>query len=148
MRTLCQCTDAASEVYCKGGVEFALPPQESASLREQLTALEEASTRRTTELAAQVKRGQDYIGQLMAERKQIDNKFHDMKTDLITRLQNACTQRDEARGRVSSSTVVAAVPVLAWCRLWTDGLVIQCYTVGKSRGSITGLERQRWPLGP
>ncbi len=80
--------------------------QESASLKERLAAAEEATSRKTTELATQLKRAQDYIGQLMAERKQIDNKFHDMKTDLITRLQNACTQRDEARGRVGMHGLV------------------------------------------
>ncbi|GLC45498.1 hypothetical protein PLESTM_001742300 [Pleodorina starrii] len=43
---------------------------------------------------------QDYIGQLISERSQIDKEFAEMKTDLTTRLQNACAQRDEARGRV------------------------------------------------
>ncbi len=73
-----------------------------ASLKQQLAAAEEATSRKTTELATQLKRAQDYIGQLMAERKQINNKFHDMKTDLLQRAQAACAQRDEARGRVGN----------------------------------------------
>lgn len=43
---------------------------------------------------------QDYIGQQLNERSDIEKKFHAMKEDLITRLQNACAQRDEARGQV------------------------------------------------
>ena len=40
---------------------------------------------------------QEYINRQMMERSDIEKKFHSMKDDLITRLQNACGQRDEAR---------------------------------------------------
>ena len=43
---------------------------------------------------------QEYIGRQMNERSDIEKKFHSMKDDLINRLQNACNQRDEARGQV------------------------------------------------
>ncbi|EFJ44389.1 type XI myosin heavy chain MyoA [Volvox carteri f. nagariensis] len=74
--------------------------QEMASLKERLAASEEMANRKAQEMATALKKAQDYIGQLMSERSQIDKKFHEMKSDLITRLQNACAQRDEARGRV------------------------------------------------
>ena len=32
--------------------------------------------------------------------RELENRFHSMKDDLITRLQNACAQRDEARAQV------------------------------------------------
>ncbi len=82
-------------------------PQENTALKQHLAAAEAATTRKTTEMAILLKNAQEYIGQLTAERKQVDNKFHAMKTDLITRLQNACTQRDEARGRVGTQTLVS-----------------------------------------
>lgn len=44
---------------------------------------------------------QDYIQRLMAEKADLDKRFHGMKDELITRLQNACTQRDDARAQVS-----------------------------------------------
>ncbi|KXZ52496.1 MYO1A protein [Gonium pectorale] len=74
--------------------------QEIESLKERLASSAEAGNRKHSELAAGLKKAQDYIGQLMSERKQVDAKFHEMKADLITRLQNACAQRDEARGKV------------------------------------------------
>lgn len=43
---------------------------------------------------------QDYIQRLMAEKADLDKRFHGMKDELITRLQNACAQRDEARAQV------------------------------------------------
>ncbi|PNH01632.1 hypothetical protein TSOC_012467, partial [Tetrabaena socialis] len=64
------------------------------------TSLFGASPDTDIEMAIALKKAQDCIGQLMSERSQIDKKFHEMKSDLITRLQNACSQRDEARGRV------------------------------------------------
>jgi myosin-5 len=45
---------------------------------------------------------QDYIQRLMAEKSDLDKRFHGMKDELITRLQNACAQRDEARAQVGS----------------------------------------------
>jgi hypothetical protein len=44
---------------------------------------------------------QDYIQRLMAEKADLDKRFHGMKDELIMRLQNACAQRDEARAQVS-----------------------------------------------
>lgn len=46
---------------------------------------------------------QDYIQRLMAEKADIDKRFHGMKDELITRLQNACGQRDEARAQVGDA---------------------------------------------
>ncbi len=43
---------------------------------------------------------QDYIGRLTHEKGDLDKRFHGMKDELIARLQNACAQRDEARGQV------------------------------------------------
>ncbi|KAG2451764.1 hypothetical protein HYH02_003543 [Chlamydomonas schloesseri] len=74
--------------------------EELRAIKERMAASEEAAKVKTAEMATALKKAQDYIGQLMNERGQIDKKFHEMKTDLITRLQNACAQRDEARGRV------------------------------------------------
>jgi hypothetical protein len=53
---------------------------------------------------------QDYIQRLMAEKADLDKRFHGMKDELITRLQNACAQRDEARAQVGNS--------LCWLNLW------------------------------
>jgi hypothetical protein len=54
---------------------------------------------------------QDYIQRLMAEKADLDKRFHGMKDELITRLQNACAQRDEARAQVGSSLCcVASLP--------------------------------------
>ncbi|KAF8063028.1 XI-F [Scenedesmus sp. PABB004] len=52
------------------------------------------------ELDKQLKVAQDYIQRLMAEKADLDKRFHGMKDELITRLQNACAQRDEARAQV------------------------------------------------
>eukprot|EP00775_Hariotina_reticulata_P007220 gene7220-7433_t len=54
-----------------------------------------------TELDRQLKVAQDYIQRLMAEKSDLDKRFHGMKDELITRLQNACAQRDEARAQES-----------------------------------------------
>ncbi|GFR45883.1 hypothetical protein Agub_g7337 [Astrephomene gubernaculifera] len=69
-------------------------------LQSMLETVQDAAKLKATELATALKKHQDYIGQLMSERSRIDKKFQEMKADLITRLQNACAQRDEARGRV------------------------------------------------
>ena len=52
---------------------------------------------------------QDYIQRLMAEKADLDKRFHGMKDELIQRLQNACTQRDEARAQVSLDRVYAII---------------------------------------
>lgn len=43
---------------------------------------------------------QEYIARQQTERSDIEKKFYAMKDDLITRLQNACAQRDDARAQV------------------------------------------------
>ena len=43
---------------------------------------------------------QECIERQKNERPDLEKKFHDVKDDLTTRLQNACNQRDEARGQV------------------------------------------------
>jgi hypothetical protein len=52
---------------------------------------------------------QDYIQRLMAEKADLDKRFHGMKDELIQRLQNACTQRDEARAQVRRHSGVKVV---------------------------------------
>lgn len=61
-----------------------------------LTYLQRFPTVRTHRLCSH----QDYIQRLMAEKADLDKRFHGMKDELITRLQNACAQRDEARAQV------------------------------------------------
>jgi hypothetical protein len=51
---------------------------------------------------------QDYIQRLMAEKADLDKRFHGMKDELIMRLQNACAQRDEARAQVCIMGAIAA----------------------------------------
>ena len=43
---------------------------------------------------------QECIERQKNERPDLEKKFHNVKDDLTTRLQNACNQRDEARGQV------------------------------------------------
>ncbi|GLI63183.1 hypothetical protein VaNZ11_005953 [Volvox africanus] len=74
--------------------------EDLAAQKEKLAASEEESARKGKEMQAALKKSEEYINQLMIERSQIDRKFHDMKSDLVTRLTNACAQRDEARARV------------------------------------------------
>lgn len=75
--------------------------QELASQTTSLNAKLAESESGTAKLRGELKKAQDYIGQLMNERSEIEKKFHSMKEDLITRLTNACNQRDEARENVS-----------------------------------------------
>ncbi|GLC45495.1 hypothetical protein PLESTM_001742000 [Pleodorina starrii] len=74
--------------------------QKNAILRERLVSGEGQANRKAAEMATALKKAQDYIDQLRSERSQTDKEFREMKKDLITRLQNTCAQRDEARGRV------------------------------------------------
>eukprot|EP00955_Chlamydomonas_euryale_P111753 366087-Chlamydomonas_euryale.AAC.11 len=53
-----------------------------------------------SELSKKLTSAQDYIQSMLNERSDIEKKFHSMKDDLLTRLQNACGQRDDARGQV------------------------------------------------
>lgn len=43
----------------------------------------------------------------MAEKADLDKRFHGMKDELIQRLQNACAQRDEARAQVGDAGAAA-----------------------------------------
>jgi hypothetical protein len=64
---------------------------------------------------------QEYIQRQLTERSDIEKKFHAMKDDLITRLQNACAQRDDARAQVRGWTVRAFMSDVltgAGSRLW------------------------------
>ncbi|GLC45497.1 hypothetical protein PLESTM_001742200 [Pleodorina starrii] len=76
--------------------------QENVILKERLAPAggEGQANRKAAEMATALKKAQDYIDQLRSERSQTDKEFREMKKDLITRLQNTCAQRDEARGRV------------------------------------------------
>lgn len=71
---------------------------------------------------------QDYIQRLMAEKADLDKRFHGMKDELITRLQNACAQRDEARAQVRAPCFAACglagfVCATCWCGLVLGGLL-------------------------
>lgn len=114
--------------------------EELRGIKERMTASEEAAKAKTAEMATALKKAQDYIGQLMNERGQIDKKFHEMKSDLITRLQNACAQRDEARGRVleledlmSKQSEALQVRVCTYV-----GAVGACWFVGMHGHSLVG----------
>ncbi|GLC49895.1 hypothetical protein PLESTB_000320400 [Pleodorina starrii] len=75
--------------------------QKNAILRERLVPGGEGqANRKAAEMATALRKAQVYIDQLRSERSQTDKEFREIKTDLITRLQNTCAQRDEARGRV------------------------------------------------
>lgn len=62
------------------------------------------------EFEGRLKSASEYINRMMNERSDIEKKFHSMKDDLITRLQNACGQRDEARAQVG--------PLWVWAAFW------------------------------
>eukprot|EP00798_Chlamydomonas_sp_ICE-L_P002990 gene2990-12998_t len=74
--------------------------KEAESIQTQLTELTEKAAKEKGELDRKLSTAQDYIQRQMNERSEIEKKFHAMKDDLIHRLQNACNQRDEARGQV------------------------------------------------
>ncbi|GFH24351.1 uncharacterized protein HaLaN_22129 [Haematococcus lacustris] len=66
----------------------------------QNKALAEAAAKTKAELDKKLTTAQEYIQRQLTERSDIERKFHAMKDDLITRLQNACAQRDDARAQV------------------------------------------------
>lgn len=74
--------------------------QEAESIRSQLAEIKDKATKDRADLEKQLKAAQEYIQRQLNERSDIEKKFHAMKDDLITRLQNACNQRDEARAQV------------------------------------------------
>lgn len=62
---------------------------------------------------------------MMAEKADLDKRFHGMKDELIARLQNACAQRDEARAQVClvwtcKESLCISTP---WCTAAVMGLV-------------------------
>jgi hypothetical protein len=68
---------------------------------------------------------QDYIQRLMAEKADLDKRFHGMKDELIMRLQNACAQRDEARAQVLSiGWTEAGICCLRW---YSSAAMCWCY---------------------
>jgi len=74
--------------------------QEVVSLKAEVAAAAEAAAKAQAETERKMAKAQDYIQRSLAERSELEKKFHAMKDDLITRLQNACGQRDEARAQV------------------------------------------------
>jgi hypothetical protein len=68
---------------------------------------------------------QDYIQRLMAEKADLDKRFHGMKDELIMRLQNACAQRDEARAQVRGICCTSA-RMIAGC---SGEALLQCVGV-------------------
>ncbi|MEW5300071.1 MAG: hypothetical protein WDW36_003028 [Sanguina aurantia] len=73
----------------------ALSAQQAASAEASARVVKEKS-----DVETRLRAAQEYINRMMNERSDIEKKFHSMKDDLITRLQNACGQRDEARAQV------------------------------------------------
>jgi hypothetical protein len=61
----------------------------------------------------------------MAEKADLDKRFHGMKDELIMRLQNACAQRDEARAQVHAiGWIRARNPHLQW---YSSAAMCWCY---------------------
>jgi hypothetical protein len=52
----------------------------------------------------------------MADKADLDRRFHGMKDELITRLQNACAQRDEARAQVKLNEGHGSLIIMAICQ--------------------------------
>jgi hypothetical protein len=77
--------------------------QESADLTVQLRDMTERASKDKSEADRKLDSAKDYIARMQNERSDIDKRFHAMKDDLLTRLQNACAQRDEARAQVSAN---------------------------------------------
>ena len=73
---------------------------ESTGLAAQLAEATERAGKEKVETDRKLDSAKDYIGRMQLERAEVDKKFHAMKDDLLTRLQNACSQRDEARAQV------------------------------------------------
>ncbi|GLC45482.1 hypothetical protein PLESTB_000318800 [Pleodorina starrii] len=73
--------------------------KEVAALKEHLSSLEEEANLKVAAMATALKDAHDLIGRFIAERSYIEKKHQEMTSELVTRLQNACAQRDEARGR-------------------------------------------------
>ncbi len=67
----------------------------------ELATTKESEAKQRQELEKKLKSAQDYIQQQLQARQEIESRFYAMKDDLLTRLHNACAQRDEARGQVS-----------------------------------------------
>eukprot|EP00798_Chlamydomonas_sp_ICE-L_P027113 gene27113-2338_t len=74
--------------------------EEAKSLQATFSEMSDKAAKDKAELERKFATAQEYINRQMNERSEIEKKFHGMKDDLINRLQNACNQRDEARGQV------------------------------------------------
>ncbi|KAI8462592.1 MAG: hypothetical protein J3K34DRAFT_527632 [Monoraphidium minutum] len=72
----------------------------AAAASGELSAAREKLAGDKSELTKKLGVAQDYIQRLMVEKADLDKRFNGMKDELITRLQNACAQRDEARAQV------------------------------------------------
>ena len=75
-------------------------PQEVEGLSSQLKDLSDRSSKDKLDQDRKLDSAKDYINRMQIERSDIEKRFHAMKEDLLTRLQNACGQRDEARAQV------------------------------------------------
>ena len=75
-------------------------PQDVESLSSQLKEVSDRSSKDKLDQDRKLDSAKDYINRMQIERSDIEKRFHAMKEDLLTRLQNACTQRDEARAQV------------------------------------------------
>jgi hypothetical protein len=100
--------------------------QELDAARQAAASAADAAEKKLAELQKKLGTAQDYIQRQLAERQDIEKKFHAMKDDLITRLQNACSQRDEARGQVcfkACYNVLLACPRASFVCCMFDTLV-------------------------
>lgn len=73
---------------------------EITTIKGDLAQLSEKSSKEKAELERRLSVAQEYIQRSQMEKSDLDKRFSAMKDELITRLQNACLQRDEARGQV------------------------------------------------
>ncbi len=96
--------------------------QELESLRTQLASASEGASKSKAELDRKLATAQEYIQRQLTERSEIEKKFHAMKDDLITRLQNACAQRDDARAQVGPGQGDQGEGG-SWCRLRIQAVV-------------------------
>lgn len=74
--------------------------EEMVQIQKSVVDSEEKAKSERQELERKLQVAQEYIQRIMNEKADLDKRFHGMKEELITRLQNACAQRDEARGQV------------------------------------------------
>lgn len=74
--------------------------QELENVKVELAQLGEKASKDKSDLERKLQVAQEYIQRMQLDKSDFEKRFSAMKDELITRLQNACSQRDEARGQV------------------------------------------------